>query len=378
MMKNDVPRTPASEQETALPRRNLWQRIWKRVSHNWVWKLASLVMAISLWGVLITQDTALPRDKVIDNVRVTVTNAVTLRNNGFIVVSGLDDLQTVRLRVRVPQRNYTTVTSDNYTARLDLSQIQDTGEQTVKITASSSNSTQYGTVMEVYEPEVTLQVEEYSALSNVPVEVRLTGELSGDYFATSLTRSVEAVDVSGPKSVVEKVARCVLDYDQSTLTPERSPNSASLPFYFEDAAGNRLDSENLTVTPRGQSTAIQRISVSQEVYYLARVGMDTGALIVGEPAEGYAVSNIRVTPETITLAGSQVALAPYLTEGAMLYPYEQVNISGQSRTVSQLLYLNTPGNVEYISNTAVQVVVTILPQEFVNMASGEADTEQNP
>ncbi len=378
MMKNDVPRTPAPEQEAAVQKKSIWLRIWQTVSHNWGWKLTSVLLAIALWGVLITQDTALPRDKVIDNVRVTVTNAVTLRNNGYIVVSGLDDLQTVRLRVRVPQRNYTTATSDNYTARLDLSQIQDTGEQTVKITASSSNSTQYGTVMEVYEPEVTLRVEEYSALSNVPVEVRLTGELSGDYFVSSLTRSVEAVDVSGPKSVVEKVARCVLDYDQSTLTPERSPNSASLPFYFEDATGNRLDSENLTVTPRGQSTAIQRISVSQEVYYLARVGMDTDALIVGEPAEGYAVSSIRVTPETITLAGSQVALAPYLTEGAMLYPYEQVNISGQSRTVSQLLYLNTPGNVEYISNTAVQVVVTILPQEFVNMASGAADTEQNP
>ena len=376
MMKNDVPRTPVPEQETTAPKKNIWRSIWQRVSHNWLWKVASLVMAISLWGVLITQDTALPRDKVIDNVRVTITNAVTLRNNGYIVVSGLDDVQPVRLRARVPQRNYTTAASDNYTARLDLSQIQGTGEQTVKITASSSNSSQYGTVMEVYEPEVTLWVEEYSALSNVPVEVRLTGEMSGDYFATSLTRSVEAVDVSGPKSVVEKVARCVLDYDQSTLTPERSPNSASLPFYFEDAAGNQLDSENLTVTPRGQSTAIQRITVTQDVYYLARVSVDMEALVAGEPAEGYAVSSIRVTPETITLAGSEVALASFL-EGAKLYPYEQVNISGQSRTVSQLLYLNTPGNVEYISNNAVQVVVTILPEEFVSMAPGGA-TEQNP
>lgn len=376
MMKNDVPRTSLPEQETAAPKKSIWLRIWQTISHNWGWKLTSVLLAIALWGVLITQDTALPRDKVIDNVRVTVTNAVTLRNNGYIVVSGLDDAQSVRLRVRVPQRNYTTVTSDNYTARLDLSQIQGTGEQTVKITASSSNSSQYGTVMEVYEPEVTLRVEEYGALVNVPVEVRMTGEMSGDYFATALTRSVEAVDVSGPKSVVENVARCVLDYDQSTLTPERSPNSASLPFYFEDAAGNRLDSENLTVTARGQSTAIQRITVSQEVYYLARAGVDMEALVAGEPAEGYAVSSIRVTPETITLAGSEVALASYL-EGAKLYPYEQVNISGQSRTVSQLLYLNTPGNMEYISNNAVQVVVTILPEEFVNMAPGGA-TEQNP
>ena len=103
--------------------------------------------------------------------------------------------------------------------------------------------------------------------------------------------------------------------------------------------------------------------------------MAADALVTGEPAEGYAVSSVRVTPQSVTLAGSKMAIEPYLAEGAALYPYEQVDISGQSRTVSQLLYLNTPGNVDYISNTAVQVVVSILPEEFVNMASG---TEQNP
>ena len=72
-------------------------------------------------------------------------------------------------------------------------------------------------------------------------------------------------------------------------------------------------------------------------------------------------------------------MAPYLEDGAVLYPYDQVDVSGQSRTVSQLLYLNTPGNVDYISNNAVQVVVTILPEEFVNMASGNsANAGTNP
>ena len=46
-----------------------------------------------------------------------------------------------------------------------------------------------------------------------------------------------------------------------------------------------------------------------------------------------------------------------------------MDISGQSRTVSQLLYLNTPGNMDYISNNTVQVVVTILPEEFVKLSN---------
>ena len=71
-------------------------------------------------------------------------------------------------------------------------------------------------------------------------------------------------------------------------------------------------------------------------------------------------------------------IAPYQEQDAAIYPYDQVDITGQTRTVSQLLYLNTPGNVEYISNNAIQVVVTILPEVFVNVDSAGADAEQNP
>ncbi len=378
MTNNEPARVPA-DQENAGNKEKLFKRLLHALTRNWIWKIGSLVLAICLWGILITQDTSLPREKVIDNVRVTVTNSASLRSNGMVVVDGLDDVTTVKLRVSVPQRNYSSAAASNYVARLDLNQIQETGEQTLKITASASNAAQYGTVVEVYDPEVTVNVEEYSTQTQVPVEVRLTGEMPENCYGGALSRSADSVDISGPASVVEKAVRCVVDYDQSNLSPERSPNAVNLPFYFEDAEGSVLDSSALTVVPHGQGTAIQRITVRQEVYYMAHVKVDTDALITGEPAPGYAVSSIRVMPQTVTLGGSRVALAPYLAEDAALYAYEQVNISGQSRTVTQLLYLNTPGNVDYISNNTVQVIVTIVPEEFVNVASGESQsTGQNP
>lgn len=375
---SDAARVPA-EQENAGKKEIIFKRLLRALTRNWGWKIGSLVLAICLWGILITQDTSLPREKVIEDVRVTVTNSAALRSNGLVVVDGLDEVKTVKLRVSVPQRNYSTAAAANYVARLDLSQIQDTGEQTLKITASASNATQYGTVVEVYNPEVTLNVEEYATQTQVPVEVRLTGEMPENYYGGAVNRSAESVDISGPASVVEKAVRCVVEYDQSALSPERSPNAVNLPFYFEDAEGNILDDSGLTVVPHGQSTAIQRITVRQDVYYLARVKVDTDALVTGEPAQGYAVSSIRIMPQAVTLGGSQVAIAPYLAEDAALYPYEQVDISGQSRTVTQLLYLNTPGNVDYISNNTVQVIVTIVPEEFVNVTSGQGQTAgQNP
>ncbi|MBR6186419.1 MAG: hypothetical protein IKQ41_09185 [Clostridia bacterium] len=382
MMKNDLAGAPP-EQENAAKESRVKKgltHIWRALSHNWGWKIASLALAVCLWGALISQDTALPRDKIIEDIRVSVTNSAAPRNNGLIVVSGLDELDSVSIRASVPQRNYTTAGSAHYSARLDLSQIQTVGEQTIKVTVTTVNATQYGTVKEVLNPDVTVVVEELESLSGIPVEVRREGEVPEGYFAAAITRSVEFVDVSGPKSVVEKISRCVLTLDQSSLNPNRSPNTVSLAFTFEDMDGNALDGSRLTVTPQGQSTAITRITVSQEVYYSTQVPIAVDALYKGEPAEGYAVSSVRVTPQTVTLAGSKAAIAPYQEEGAALYPFDQVDITGQKSTVSQLLYLNTPGNMEYISNNAVQVVVTILPEMFVNVDTGEVTriTEQNP
>ena len=240
MTNNEPARVPA-EQENAGKKEKGFTRLLRALTHNWGWKIGSLALAVCLWGILITQDTSLPREKVIEGVRVTVTNSSALRGNGMVVVDGLDGVSTVKLRVSVPQRNYSSAAASNYVARLDLSQIQHTGEQTLKITASSSNQAQ------------------------VPVEVRLTGEMPENYYGGAVSRSADAVDISGPASVVEKAARCVVEYDQSALSPERSPNAANLPFYFEDAEGNVRDDRNLTVTLPGPSDAIQRITVRQDV-----------------------------------------------------------------------------------------------------------------
>ena len=375
-MMNDEPARVSSEQENAGKKKALLKRIWSLLAHNWGWKVGSLALAVCLWGALISQDTSLPRDKIIDNVRVSVVNAAALRQNGLIVVDGLTDVDTVRIRASVPQRNYSAASAANYTARLDLSQIQGPGETTLKITATPSNAAQYGSVTQVYDEEVTVIAEAYATAEGIPVELRISGEAPEGCWGGPLSRSVETVDVSGPASVVEKAARCVVEYDQSGISPDRSPNAVSLPFFFEDADGDVLDSGSLTVTAHGQSASLQRISVTQEAYYLARVPVATDALIVGEPAEGYAVASVRVTPETITLAGSKLAIEPYQNQDAALFPFEQVNISGLTRSVSQLLYLNTPGNLDYISNNAVQVVVSILPSEFVNLASGDGQSTE--
>ena len=376
-MMNREPARPLSESGAEAPRKSIWKRLGGSLIHNWGWKALSLALAIGLWGVLISQDDALPRDKTIEGVRVAVSNAALLRSNGLIVVGGLEDVDTVSLRARVPQKNYPSASAAQYTARLDLSQIQEAGEQKVNITASASNASQYGTVQEIYGGEVTVQVEEYITRRRIPVEVRQTGEAPEGCYAGDIQRSADYVDVSGPRSVVEAAARCVVEYDRSALNPESSSNAVSLPFFFEDRQGNALDGGNLNVTITDQYTTIQRINVTQDVYYMAQVPVDVSATLVGQPAEGFAVSSVRVVPDVITLAGDEEAVAPFRAEGAALYPVEQLDISGRANTVTGYIALSVPGDLKYVSADSALIIVTIMPEEFVN-ASAAGGGESAP
>ena len=358
MMQNDGSR--AAEKQKGGQR--LVNQIKKTLTHNLGWKITSLVLAVCLWGGLIAQDASLPRDKVIDGVRVQVINAQVLRSNGLVVTDGLDENATVRIRVRVPQRYYATVTAANYAARLDLSQIQSTGEQTLKISASSANNSLYGSVTEVYNGEVTVQVETYAAQSRVPVEVRLVGEVPEGIYPSALTYSPQYVDVGGPREIVNAVARCVVEYDQSALSASRNPNAVNLPFVFEDAAGNVLDGAKLAVSSTGQTATLQRISVNQYAYSMVQVPVGADSIVKGTPAAGYRVTGVQVTPATISVAGREAALAPYLQADAAMFPYEQINVDGQQRSISTFLALRVPGSLEYVSNSVVQVQVTIEPE----------------
>ncbi|MBR6569939.1 MAG: hypothetical protein IKK75_05745, partial [Clostridia bacterium] len=161
----------ASPAETSWLRR-LPAKLARVLVRNWPWKLLSLFLAICLWAGLITQDPTLTRERIFTDVPLTITGTETLRRNGLIVLSGLEDENLIaRLRVEVPQREYNTVTYTNYNPRVDLSRISQPGEQQVKLVATSTVS--YGTVEDISPDTITIVVDEYITNYRVPVSVNL-------------------------------------------------------------------------------------------------------------------------------------------------------------------------------------------------------------
>ena len=357
MTNNDAPRAGApAEKAKARDVKAVLNRVFKRVTNRWGWKLISLVMAVCLWGLVISKDTTLPRTKVFNDVKITVANAAQLRQSGLIVVSGLENLPTVRIKAQLPQANYAAATADRYTVRADLTQIKGTGEQTITLTAAATNATQYGTVTEISVPSITVQVDEYVTRTRIPIQLLSSGQMPDGFFAFNAVCDPTTVDISGPRGVVESIAKCVAHYDMDSLEPVQGTARTSAAFTLLDRAGNEVDRTNLTVT--SQSIALRDVIVEQTLYPTMEVPISAENLFYGTPAEGYEVTGVTVVPATVTIAATD--LSPFQQADTYFYLLGRVNVEGESQSKTAAITIGSRG-VEHMSEETAYVTVRIEP-----------------
>lgn len=325
----------------------------KRIIHNWPWKLLALFLAVCLWAGLITQDPTLTRERVFAEVPLGTTGVDTLRRNGMIVLSGLEDTISVRLRADVPQREYNTVTYSNFNPRVDLTRITRPGEQEIKI--SSTSTVAYGTVKDIYPSTVTIVVDEYVTNYRIPVSVNMTGTYPEGFYGSTFSLDPSVVAVSGPKSVVDQISRIHVDYNASALAPEAGTLITALPMRFVDRSGNDVVSDLLEVTSSG--VVLRSINVKQTLFPVREMPVSQADLITGEPARGYRVADVSVSPAVIRAAGEQSVL----DDLGSIFASSAVDVDGTVESFTASVRLRKPSELEYISAGTIDVAVTIEP-----------------
>lgn len=329
--------------------------LWSLLYHNWPWKLLALFLALCLWAGLIMQDATLTRDRVFTDVPVSVTGADSLRrNSGLIVLSGLDDeALTVRLRVDVPQREYNSVTSSYYNPRIDLTRITSTGEQTLKILTTST--TTYGSVESVSPDSITVMVDEYVTNYRVPVSINVIGKYPNGFYGATPTVDPSVVALSGPKSIVDQVVCIYVDFDLSRLTAKSGKVRTALGMRFVDANGEDVDSSLLEVSNAG--VVLRTFIVEQTLYSMRTLAISDTALVEGEPASGYRLKSVTLSPSVVKAAGSDSAFDAV----QKLTIDKPVDITGVSESFVTSVRVNKPSELSYISADTVTMTVEIEP-----------------
>jgi len=348
-----------SEEKKTDGLKSFLQRVLRGLKHvllhnGWL-KAIAILISIVLWAGLISQDETLTRDKTFQNVNVSITGTDTLRNNGYIVVSDLNEiLNDVSIVAAVPQKQYEAAEASAYNIRLDLSRISGTGEQEVRLL--STNSSTYGKVISTNPSSITVEVEDYIVRQRIPVSTNPEGNIPEDWYMTPLTVDPTVISVSGPRSLAQTISRAKADIDLNAIEWKEGPFGESSEIKLYNRNGEEVSSRLLGIT----DSSVPIDSVLIESTLLPKKTFETSELIQmnGTVATGYEIKDIKVSPENISIAARQEVL-DQLTE----LPLEQrtVNVKNLNETTAFQLKVQKPSEDAIISNDTVTVTVMIEP-----------------
>ncbi|NLW21393.1 MAG: hypothetical protein GXY84_08515 [Clostridiales bacterium] len=344
------------EQQSGKKRRfvrNVLGRIKRTLRNNWKLKLLSLIVAITIWGALISEDASLTREKTFHDVPVSITGVEALQRSGLVVVEGLDNLQPIRMRAEVPQKAFDTASPANYSVRVDVSRITNVGEQ--KIPIQTSVTTSYGAVTWLSTNEVTVKVEEYITRRRVPVRLIQSGQAPEGYFAAGASVDPATVVISGPRSLVEQVEAVSATYQPSGLVSSTGTQYSAVPFQLVSASGEELDSRLISVT--SENVLLDTLLVEQTIYPMKYAQINLTGITKGQVMEGYAITSITAEPEQVRLAGDLEEIDSI----NLLDLTPAVDVSGMSDTIIRALRIDRPAGVIHLSESAVVVTIHIQP-----------------
>ncbi len=290
----------------------------------------SLVVAIALWAFVTASENP---------------EGLATFNDLRIEVRGLDPgyaiattLPTAQVRVRYRPDPLLLGPSMNPVAYVDLSGLG-VGRHSVPVQVQLAP----GPVRWEVSPNAVEVVVERLVTVTVPVKVTVTDRAPFGFTAGPPQASPAQVQVSGPESVavraVAAVAPVSLEGRQATFEGDVPPAPV-------DAQGQRLT--GLKVEPERVHVLLPLV---QEVGYKT---VPVKPVLKGEPASGYLVSAIVVTPQTVTVYGDPASISA--VDSLETRP---VDITGAKENVHSTVQLVAPEGVAITGNSEVTVTVEL-------------------
>jgi len=174
--------------------------IWRRLTNNLVWKLASLALAVLLWFVIAGE----PELVAIQSIPVLYRN---LPRNLLLLSDAPDQ---VRVELRGPSERLTRTTLSDAYAAVDLAGVVDPGDRTFTLSATDFSLPQGVRYVRAVPSQVRLRFDRMLSKS-VPVELQLKGQLPSGYIISAESIEPQMLSVSGPESSVSAIRAAQTD-----------------------------------------------------------------------------------------------------------------------------------------------------------------------
>jgi YbbR domain-containing protein len=266
----------------------------KRLTANWVLKLASLIFAIIVWFLITNIN-----DPVISvrfsNIPVTLknTNLITDQGQVYTVLDGSDVISSVT--VFAPRSVIDSLSQNNIVATADLQSLSSLNTCSIEVVTNK-----YNDKIENIVPSsqvVKLSVERKMSKS-LALSATTSGELADGYVIGDVSTDQNMLRISGPESIINSIKSASVDVDVTGFTSNIGTD-ADIVLY---------DSEGLPVDNSPVSMNIKTVRVNVVIYETKFVPLTY--VIKGEPAPGYMFTGqIESSPSEVLIAGRSSTLA---------------------------------------------------------------------
>ncbi|TMC64859.1 MAG: hypothetical protein E6J17_02980 [Chloroflexi bacterium] len=305
-------------------------RVVRFLVRNWPLKLAAVVFASLLYGMLVVSQNE-------RTINVSVPVSAINQPAGVVLLSNLDSVTQVKFFA--PQDS-PALDSSSFRATVDLSNVDPkVGRVLVPVHVEPLDDRVQ--VLEVRPSRINIDVDQLVSRS-VPVEVD-KGPVPSDLDVRAPVLSTDTVTVKGPASEVRRVDRAEarIQIDPSGIDFDRDVELIPV-----DALGNEL-------APVDVEPATVRVRVAVFTNRQTRP-LPIKPNVTGTPAAGFEVSTVAVEPLLLSVEGDADQLA-----GLTSIDTAPISVSGATGNVSTTVGLALPSGVLSLGGDSVRVTIGI-------------------
>ncbi len=328
----------------------------RRLTRNLALKVLSLAVAVLIW--LLVANVNNPYESILlKDVRVQFMNedSVTDIDKVFDVIEG----STVTLKVTERSSVLKRLSASNFTVVADMEALTDMNSVPLHVTCD--NAAVSWDEIEIYPSVMKVQLEQLTQMEFM-ITLTTNGERPANGYEVGTMEVIQGrtVQVAGPESLLNKIGKISAEVSVTGLSMDQT-RQVILQVY--DKNGTKFDESQMERIQIKDSSGVlipeNKVSVKISLWEV----MNDIAVVVGtsgEPAEGYRITGISTVPVSVSLVGTQEALARL--EGKIVLE-DAVSVEGLSETVTQEVDISTilaeEDDIRLIADAEPTISVTV-------------------
>lgn len=296
-------------------------------------KIAALVIAFFVWvGVTNTNNPV--KTQLFTNVPITIVNQDAVADIGKVVEQQGNGTVTLRVTDRRSVLSQLARNGSDFYVEADMKNLN--SMNTVPLTVTCSNPQVTWDKIEVLPSSLSVKLEDKVEQTYVAsISTNGTPATGWEVGSSSVTTGKNIV-LAGPSSLMRRINQVVAPVDVAGLSSDYTLSSV-LKVY--DKNGDELtDAQMKSLEFKDAAGTVIKDHIVKVMVDLWKIRTDVPIRIrtTGTPAWGYRVSSIKMIPETISVAGTDEALAEL---GDELTVKDVINVSGAKENVKQEINL---------------------------------------